>query len=206
MNLGADVFNQARRTLTRHGALTSTVAGVWLSAILLALVLPVTSSSTLKQDRSDASGSNSVLTLAEEDHQQFLHGTRWGMSLAEVQRAKAEENGQQTTQSQEIGLLGIVESKGEARVLLRLEDGAVDIHNLGATLPDGRQLDSLGETTLSLKRNNTELDELLLFPEVVSSGIDETRSPEAADETTNEANDKTTAIEPDEVSEGTVPQ
>jgi hypothetical protein len=167
-----------------------------MASILLALILPVTDLNAFKPAQVDASQSSTERGQAKEDLQQFLHGTRWGVSLAEVRRAKMVENGQQTAQSQDIGLLGIVESKGEARVLLRLEDGAVDIHNLGTTLPDGRHLDSLGETTLSLRGENTGIDKLLLFPEVVSSDLEETSTPGSINERTEKTNEKSTEVEP----------
>jgi len=206
VNLGLIVFNKVRRVVTRHGTLTSMVAFVLLSSVVLALTLPLNVPEVSDPDRAEAVAINAGKPRTEENLEQFLRGTRWGISLAQVRHANSAETDQQPAQSQEIGFLGIVESKGEARVVLRMEDGAVDTRDLGETLPDGRQLDSLGETTLSLKRDNTEVEELLLFPEVTSSDLEPKQVTEPTGESTDETVSYPTEIDPDRVTEGTIPE
>lgn len=148
--------------------LVGAFASAWGLAALLALVFPLGMPATSARDTDDVLNAT-VKAASAEDLTRFLTSERWGISLAEIHRSQATEGTPGGVETSEIGFLGFVEREGRAKVLLRSEDGVVDQHEVGATLPDGRRLDSLGGTRLTLSGESTETEELLLFPEVTSS-------------------------------------
>ena len=118
----------------------------------------------------------------EEDLTAFLTSRRWGVSLAEVDAARAAEEATQMEQAaraelDRIGFVGVSATVrpsagpiagqapewAERAVLLALPDGGVGRFEAGETLPDGRRLVAITAAALTLATDG-EQETLRLFP------------------------------------------
>lgn len=130
----------------------------------------------------------------EEDLTAFLASRRWGVSLAEVDAARAAEEATQMEQAaraelDRIGFVGVSATVrpsagptagqapewAERAVLLALPDGGVGRFEAGETLPDGRRLVAITAAALTLAADG-EQETLRLFPALNDSQV----GPEAA--------------------------
>ena len=118
----------------------------------------------------------------EEDLAAFLASRRWGVSLAEVDAARAAEEAAQLEQAaraelDRIGFVGVsatmrpsagtdagrVPEWAERVVLLALPEGGIARFAVGDTLPDGRRLVAITAAALTLAADG-EQETLRLFP------------------------------------------
>lgn len=143
-------------------------AGLWLLAALLALALPVAAPPQLASTLTAPEAATDLASL-QEDLEDFMQSSRWGISLQEVQRqAKIAAVGPEglNPELREMGFVGVLAVPERTSILLILEDGAVQRLDIGDQLPDGRSLAAVSNNRLTLTDANQQRYSLLLFPEV----------------------------------------
>ena len=153
-----------------------TVLGVWVGAVLLAFIWPV-SSPPPPSAATEIPKPRDVASVPAEDLEGFVRSTRWGISFEEAERRAAAAAGldRLNPELREMGFVGLFAVPGRTSILLILEDGTVQRFHVGDPLPDGRVLAEVAENRLILTDANQQPYELVLFPE-----IDDADSADAA--------------------------
>lgn len=157
----------------RRPRLTLAVGGC-VAAALLAALLPVRehSNAALEARRGGLPPSAAVRAV---DLSPFLDNERWGMSIAAAGRQQQARQAQLETAAampeptpreelQAIGFVGVAVNVDERAVLLALPNGEVVRRLAGDALADGRELVSIAEDALVLRRASGEQATLTLFP------------------------------------------
>ena len=152
-----------------------TVLAIWVGALLLAFIWPV-SSPLQRSAPAEFPQPPNIGRLPAEDLEGFVRSTRWGISFEEAQRRAAAAAGldRLNPELREMGFVGLFAVPDHTSILLILEDGTVQRFDVGQALPDGRVLAEVAENRLTLTDANQQPYELVLFPDIASP-----TSPEA---------------------------
>lgn len=149
-------------------------AGIGLAAclvtVLAALILPVPPPGPRDPgSRQDILGGADARMPAPEELQNFLRSRRWGdESLQEVRRRAAAEAPETKRRARDkVGLVGLTLAKNQRASLIQLPDGILARFVTGDTLPDGRDVQSATDRTVTLEGDDNGQTEVLdLFPPI----------------------------------------
>lgn len=149
-------------------------AGIGLAAclviVLAALTLPVPPPEPRNPgSRQDILSGAGARMPAPEELQNFLRSRRWGdESLQEVRRRAADEAPETKRRVRDkVGLVGLTLAKNQRASLMQLPDGILARFVTGDTLPDGRDVKSATDRTVTLEGDDTGQTEVLdLFPPI----------------------------------------
>lgn len=146
----------------------------WLALIALAVgvaawSLPVGVASSREALSGDVESGATPILPPPEDLTAFLDGTRWGVSLREINERIADERSNQSGKGlnpavRELGYVGLVEVNARTEtVLLTAPDGKVARLRPGDRVADGRLLAAVGPNSITLRAGEAE-EVLTLFP------------------------------------------
>ena len=148
--------------------------GVSAVALVAALAIPV----GLPDDgdlntRGSLAGQPAILTPAE-DLTAFAASRRWGgetyAELEALRRAAEANANADAARRDRIGFVGTSAASDDRVVLLALPGGEVRRVPAGGTLPDGRTVSDITDTTATLSDTGAGDEELELFPRPPASG------------------------------------
>ena len=147
-----------------------TVFGIWVGAVLLAFIWPLSSPPQLSA-LTEIPEPRDIGSVPAENLEGFVQSTRWGISFDEAQRRAAVAAGldRLNPELREMGFVGLFAVPDRTSILLILEDGTVQRFHVGDALPDGRVLAEVAENRLTLTDANQQPYELVLFPEIASA-------------------------------------
>lgn len=159
---------QLRDALNRHRRPIAAGLGLCAATLVGALVIPVGLPDVAKQDARGRLGGDSVAIAPEEDLSAFASTDRWGgLTYAELeaQRRAAEAGANaDAARRDRIGFVGTTTTLDDQVVLLTLPGGEVARILAGGTLPDGRRVSDVTDTTATLSDTERADEELELFP------------------------------------------
>ena len=130
----------------------------------IAIPVPVPESDATASTAADL-GESVPHSAPGEDLGAFLASRRWGLSLQEIEQTEQEATVINPVLAK-MGFVGLIVSKDERAVLLRMPEGSVTRIAPGGTLPDGRTLVSVTDNELTLKAEGVPEEVLELFPRI----------------------------------------
>ena len=157
----ADAMRRNRRPLTA-------ALGFCAAALVAALTIPVgLPDASDPNARGSLAGTSTALAPAE-DLAAFAASRRWGgdtfAELDALRRAAEANANADAARRDRMGFVGTSATPDDRVVLLTLPGGEVRRVPAGGTLPDGRTVSDLTDTTATLSDTGTGDEELELFP------------------------------------------
>lgn len=161
-------------SLRRHRR--SVAAGLGLCALSLAaaLAIPVGLPDAETEDARGRLGGDGVAIAPAEDLSAFANTGRWGgLTYEELEaRRRAAEAGEDADAARRdrMGFVGTTSTPDDKVVFLTLPGGEVTRVPAGGTLPDGRTVSDVTDTTATLSDTGSDTEELELFPRPPADG------------------------------------
>ena len=157
---------QLTDALRRHRGLLTGALGICAAALIGALAIPVGLPDAATANARGILG-DSLAVAPAEDLSAFAHSDRWGgltYEELEAQRRAAEAGANADAANRDrMGFVGTTATPDDRVVLLTLPGGEVARIPAGGTLPDGRKVSDVTDTTAILSDPGGE-EELELFP------------------------------------------
>ncbi len=158
---------QVADALRRHRGPVAAGLGICAASLIGALAIPVGRPDAVTQDARGRLGGETVAVAPAEDLSAFASSDRWGgltyEELEAQRRAAAAGANAAAANRDRMGFVGTTATPGDRVVLLTLPDGRVARVPAGGTLPDGRTLSDVTDTTATLSDTVGD-EELELFP------------------------------------------
>ena len=162
-----DLTIQATDALRRHRRSLRVGASLCAAFLLAALAIPVGLPDAGTGDARGRLGGEPLILAPAEDLSAFASSTRWGgLTFEELEaQRRAAEAGQtaDAARRDRTGFVGTTATPDDRVVLLTLPGGEVARVPAGGTLPDGRKVSDITDTTTTLSDTAGD-EELELFP------------------------------------------
>ena len=170
---------QVTDALRRHRRPIAAGLGLCALTLVAALAIPVGLPNAETQDARDRLGGDGVAIAPVEDLSAFAATNRWGgLTYEELEarrRAAAAGADADAARRDRMGFVGTTSTPDDQVVLLTLPGGEVARVPAGGTLPDGRTVSDVTDTTATLSDTASDTEELELFPRPPADGEEAVR-------------------------------